>query len=86
MAQAARETLSLQPRGWRRSDLRDVLRSQPAFWEQFRRNPGAYSNMVTRLIAKGDIYEREGKLFITERVRLAIAVRLELFELNRDGQ
>ena len=84
MAQAAREVLSLQPKGWGRSELKDVLRSRPAFWTQFRKNPRAYGNMVNRLLARGDIYESEGKLFASESVRLAFAVRRELFEIITD--
>ena len=83
MTQAAREILSLQPTGWTRSELRHALRSRPSFRAQFQRNPAAYNNMVLRLIARGDICERDGKLFASEPVRLSYAVREELFELNR---
>ena len=85
MAQFAREFLSLNPTGWTRGELRDVLRAKPQFYAQFQRNPGAFPNMVWRLIERGEIEERDGQLFASERTRLSVVVRKELFELDWKG-
>jgi hypothetical protein len=85
MTQFAREVLSLQPRGWTRADLKEIMRSQPAFWHHLESNPGSFHWMVRDLIKRGEIEERDGLLFATERTRLAVVVRRELFEVNPDA-
>lgn len=84
MAQFAREFLTLNPKGWTRTELEKVMRAQPAFWQQFERNPSAYDGMIRRLIERGEIEERDQALFAAEKTRLAVLSRRELFELNRD--
>jgi hypothetical protein len=85
MAQFVREFLSLNPVGWTRRGLGDVLRARPEFLSQFQRNERAFDQMVRRLIERAEIEERDGLLFASERMRLAIAARMELFELNKDA-
>lgn len=84
MSQFVREFLSVNPKGWTRLELKEIVRAQPPFWSQFQRNPAAYYGMIGRLIERGDIEDRDGKLFATERTRLAVVVRNELFELATD--
>lgn len=71
--------------GWTRAELKQVLRAQPAFRRQFERNSGAYPNMIRRLIQRGDIEDRIGRLFASEETRLSVLARSELFEINRDA-
>lgn len=84
MSQFVREFLSLNPTGWTRADLQSLLRGRVEFTRQFQRNPRAYSNMICRLIDRGDIEDRDGKLFATEPIRLSVVVRKDLFELAMD--
>lgn len=84
MAQFAREFLSLNPKGWSRKELKKVMQAQPAFWQQFERNPGAYHGMIGRLIAVGEIEEQQGALFASEELRLSVLARIDLFEVSRD--
>ena len=67
MAQFVREFLTDHPEGWTRLQLRAVLRERPEFIEQFKRNPGAYYNMVERLLHRGDIVDRDGRLHPSQR-------------------
>lgn len=85
MAQSVREVLALDAKGRTRRELRDTIRAQPRFWNQFERNPKAYDNMIRRLILRGDIEERDDMLHASEQARLEVLVHRELFELNRDG-
>ena len=62
MAQFVREFLTDHPEGRTRLQLRAVLRERPELAEQFKRNPGAYYNLVERLLHRGDIVDRNGRL------------------------
>lgn len=84
MAQFVREFLSFNPRGWTRLELKRIVRAQPAFWRQCERNSRAYCNLMGRLIERGDIEDRDGRLYASERTRLLVVVRKELFELRTD--
>ena len=84
MAQFAREFLSRNPKGWTRSELKEVLKAHPVFWRQFERNPGAYPNMVRRLLLRGDILEREGLLFASKKTQQLMLARSERFQNSRD--
>jgi hypothetical protein len=85
MAQFVREYLSLNDTGWTRAELRAVVRGRVEFRAQFQRNPTAYTQMIWRLISRGDIEDRGEKLFASERTRLSVVVWKELFELRTDG-
>lgn len=85
MAQFVRELLSINPKGWTRSELREQMRAQPAFRQQFERNPKAINGMIGRLIERGEIEERDRLLFASEQTRLSVLVHRELFELNQPG-
>lgn len=84
MAQFVREFLSLDAVGRTRSELKVTVRAQPCFWRQFERNPKAFDNLIRRLILRGEIEERDGKLLPSEQTRIGVLVRKELFEINPD--
>lgn len=84
MAQFVREHLSLNDTGWTHAELRAVVRGRIEYRAQFQRNPTAYTQMIWRLIGRGDIEDRGGQLFASERTRLSVVVREELFELRTD--
>lgn len=77
MAQFTRVILVRNPKGWTREELKQELRAQPAFRQQFERNPGAYPNMIRRLVLRGNIEERDGLLFASESIRRSVLARTE---------
>lgn len=84
MRQFVREFLSLHLDGRTRRDLRAILLGRLEFRRKLEANPRYISHLVWDLLQLGEIEERDGKLFASEATRLSIAVRQELFELNRD--
>lgn len=81
MSQFVREFLSLNSAGWTRAELKKVVQDQPRFGARIQQSPAAYSQLISRLIDRGEIEEKNGKLFAAPHVRLAIVVRKERFEL-----
>jgi hypothetical protein len=85
MTQFARERLALEDRGWSRSELEAVVRAQPQFRRRMERNPKALGELIRRLIGRGEVEQRDGKLFAAEPMQISICARRELFELVRHG-
>jgi hypothetical protein len=67
MAQWVREFLTDNPQGWSRLELKVAVARQLEFAAQFERNPGAYYNMIGRLLHRGDLEDRDGLLFASEK-------------------
>ena len=84
MAHFLREFLSLNRTGWTRRELKTV--TQAAFPRQFERNPNAYYGAIRRLIERGDVEDRAGRLFASEETRAWVLARHALFEINPDFQ
>ena len=83
MAQFVREFLSVNPEGRTRDELREIVRTQPAFRQRFERNPQAFNGLIGRLLMGGEIEERAGNLLAVEATRLSVLVRKDLFEVVR---
>lgn len=84
MAQFVRERLALDNRGWTRAELASLIRRDPRFSRRFERNPKVLGDMIRRLDGRGEIEERDGRLFAAESMRLDALARFERFELVRD--
>lgn len=69
MAQSVREFLTDNPQGWSRLELKAALTRDERFATQFQRNPGAYYNMIGRLLHRGDLEDRNGLLFASDKTR-----------------
>lgn len=82
MTQFIREFLSLNPTGWTRGDVKTVLMARWRFARTLERNRSAYTNMLWTLIRRGDVEERDGKLYASDRVRRRVEAlrRMELSE------
>ena len=69
MRQFVREFLSINPTGWTRADIKTILTARARYARIMDGNPSTVHNMIWNLLKSGDIEERLGKLYASDRVR-----------------
>ena len=70
MSQFLREVFAETDQGFTRGEIRDLLRSQPAFCDRIDAHKRAHHYVIDNLLFRGDIEKRDGKLYATPVLRV----------------